>query len=1070
MQQNYNQLLAGISKLIVTKSDLPTLLQAIYQQVLPIFEVESMGLFIINEKENYHYDLTVVYPEIDSSELNKQLNVDTITHQIPFVGTTVAYHFEQLKKKQQPIIFNFEKDFKKYPHPFSEIILAEGYKQTYGALLQTGNEALGVLYFNSKQIGALKAIDASMFQQVADLTAIALSNILTKEEIVKREEEKTNLLAISEAISKAKNTTELLATIREKVMALIPFEDTGILIVEKDGLHHYDMAVNFKGWDESHANKLLQQHSHLTRIEHVGSYLEAVIKKLEKKETPIIEDWEVAIEEWDHPFFPIIKHLEYKEALVALLKYGDEILGSFWLNSKKRDDFGKGQFALFQAIAEQVSVAVANILAKEEILEREKEKSILLSISQQISQIRDLDTLVNWLHIEANKMHQSQHVMIVLTNPKENTVQLILGDADTAWQQASGMRPRKGLINLPAPYKGSIFEYIESLPEGQLYSATDFNFPETSNFCSTDFQLAESFYVKLIHKGEPIGHISFHTFTKGIFKNIDIGLCRNFANQMAVSLTNILSNEAIAERERQKTFEIKINNAVLKNDRFEDVLKEVTESINKAVGCDICYIRIRSEDIDVKPFNLFCEKKGSEYLIKSRDGILKEMAVKHAEIEKDINDFFATLEGPLILTGTALEEKQQQFNYLKAFKNTFHIQSFAFMPLYVKGRAKVQLVIGSKRAFAYVDNDIETIRQIVPQLSLTLDNRLAFVQIQKLKEMLETENLYLHEEINDNYNFNEIVGSSEALQTVFSQASMVAGTDTTVLIGGETGTGKELIARAIHNLSSRKDKIMVKVNCACLPAQLIESELFGHEKGAFTGAIEKRIGKFELANGGTIFLDEIGELPLELQSKLLRVIQEREFERIGGRTTLKTDIRIIAATNKNLEIESNEKRFRSDLYYRLNVFPIVIPALKERKEDIPLLALHFAKKFGQKMRKNITAITNEALQEMMLYDWPGNIRELEHVIEHSVISSKSSKLALGRPLLTNKTIATKSLNDFKLKTLDDNERDHIMAILKYCNGRVRGNGGAAQILSIHPNTLESRMQKLGIKRQHLIKG
>ncbi|MBC7936787.1 MAG: sigma 54-interacting transcriptional regulator, partial [Rhizobacter sp.] len=593
--------------------------------------------------------------------------------------------------------------------------------------------------------------------------------------------------------------------------------------------------------------------------------------------------------------------------------------------------------------------------------------------------------------------------MIVLTSPKDNTVQLILGDADAAWQKAAGIRPKKGLVNMPVAYRGSIFEHIESLPEGELYSAADFNFPEAINFCSKDFHLAESFNIKLIHKAEPIGHISFHTFTKGIFKNIDISLCRNFANQMTVSLINILSNEAILEREKQKTFEIKINNAVLKNDLFEDVLKEVTGSINRAVGCDICYIRIRSEEIDVKPFNLFCEKKGDDYIIKSREGILKEMVVKHADIEKNINDFFAMLELPLILTGSALEEKQNQFNYLRAFKNTFNIQSFAFIPLQVKGKAKVQLIIGSKRPFAYIDSDLEMINQVTPQLSLTLDSRLAFVQIQKLKEMLETENLYLQEEINDNYNFNEIVGNSEALKTVFSQASMVAGTDTTVLIGGETGTGKELIARAIHNLSARKDKIMVKVNCACLPAQLIESELFGHEKGAFTGAIDKRIGKFELANGGTIFLDEIGELPLELQSKLLRVIQEREFERIGGRTTLKTDIRIIAATNKNLETESNEKRFRSDLYYRLNVFPIVIPALKERKEDIPLLALHFAKKIGQRMRKNITAITNEALQEMMLYDWPCNIREMEHVVEHSVISSKSSNISLARPLITTKT-------------------------------------------------------------------
>ncbi|MBC7935496.1 MAG: sigma 54-interacting transcriptional regulator, partial [Rhizobacter sp.] len=415
-----------------------------------------------------------------------------------------------------------------------------------------------------------------------------------------------------------------------------------------------------------------------------------------------------------------------------------------------------------------------------------------------------------------------------------------------------------------------------------------------------------------------------------------------------------------------------------------------------------------------------------------------------------------------------LEQLVPQYQYLQIFTSKVGVKSFIFLPLQLKYSCTAYLVIGSRTAYSYIPSDLELITNIKTQLSLTLDNRLAFYQIQRLKEMLQTENLYLQEEINDNYNFNEIIGSSALLKQVFTQASMVSGTDTTVLITGETGTGKELVARAIHNLSNRKDKIMVKVNCSCLPAQLIESELFGHEKGAFTGAVEKRIGKFELANGGTIFLDEIGELPLELQAKLLRVIQEREFERIGGRTVLKADIRIIAATNKDLELESREKRFRSDLYYRLNVFPIHLPALKERKEDIPLLALHFAKKFGQKMRKNISAITNDALQEMIHYDWPGNIRELEHTVEHSVISSKSSKLSLARPLLTTKTSSVKSLTEFRIKTLNDNEREYILSILKYCNGRVRGNGGAAHLLDIHPNTLESRMVKLGISKEHVM--
>ncbi|WP_346318487.1 sigma 54-interacting transcriptional regulator [Chitinophaga sp. YIM B06452] len=316
--------------------------------------------------------------------------------------------------------------------------------------------------------------------------------------------------------------------------------------------------------------------------------------------------------------------------------------------------------------------------------------------------------------------------------------------------------------------------------------------------------------------------------------------------------------------------------------------------------------------------------------------------------------------------------------------------------------------------------------------------------------------------------FEGIVGSSHLLLNVFDNITQVAPLDTSILILGESGTGKERIADCIHQLSPRKHKPLVKVNCAALPATLIESELFGHEKGAFTGATDKRIGKFEQAHEGTIFLDEIGEMPVELQAKLLRVLQEKEVERIGSRAPIRVNIRIIAATNRNLEKEVAEGRFRLDLYYRLNVFPITIPPLRERKEDIPALVSHFLQYFNRKTGKRITGVADKALRGMMEYNWPGNIRELEHLIERSILLTRSNIIEeVPIPSQQRKGATTEPAAEERIKTIHENERDHILTVLKKCNGRIWGMGGAAELLNVPPTTLNSKMKKLGIRKEHI---
>jgi DNA-binding NtrC family response regulator len=336
-------------------------------------------------------------------------------------------------------------------------------------------------------------------------------------------------------------------------------------------------------------------------------------------------------------------------------------------------------------------------------------------------------------------------------------------------------------------------------------------------------------------------------------------------------------------------------------------------------------------------------------------------------------------------------------------------------------------------------------------------------EIKRLKTLLQAENIYLRQEAARNYNFGQIVGQSEAITQVFSLVEQVAPMNATVLLLGETGTGKGVIARAVHSRSARKERPMITVDCTSLPANLIESELFGREKGAFTGADARQIGRFELADGGTIFLDEVGEMPLELQSKLLRVIQDGEFERLGNPRTIKVDVRIIAASNRNLEVEVSNGRFREDLYYRLNVFPITIPPLRKRKEDIPLLVKHFIAKFNKKMGKKIESVSKETLALLQGYHWPGNVRELESVLERAVIVSPGAALqVLDRFAASRKREQT---SGEEVKSIAELEHDHILMVLKETGGRIEGKNGAAILLGLNPSTLRARMRKLEISRQ-----
>lgn len=448
-------------------------------------------------------------------------------------------------------------------------------------------------------------------------------------------------------------------------------------------------------------------------------------------------------------------------------------------------------------------------------------------------------------------------------------------------------------------------------------------------------------------------------------------------------------------------------------------------------------------------------------------GFARGAALRHHNAD-GVYDAIKSSPAPLLLDMKELYMRKERPYYIDFFYShrakellgvsmRMNDQTFGAAFIYTRkkeqfGPGQLALVQTLCSLLAFVISNIRAYEKINQQLE----------EINHYKSILEEENQYLHAQIKTTGGYHEIAGSSTALHQVFEMISRVAGSDTTVLITGETGTGKELVAGAIHKASPRKDKLMVKVNCAVLPANLIESELFGHEKGSFTGATERHIGKFELANNGTLFLDEIGEMTPDLQVKLLRAIQEKEIERIGGKTTIKTDVRIITATNRNLQQEVNAGRFRADLFYRLNVFPINLPPLRERRDDIPILARHFMELYTRKTGKGVTDISQKAIKEMTAYDWPGNVRELEHLMERTVL------LTAGK-VITEVNLpgsrAKQPVNgDNTIKTIHETEREHILTILKHTNGRIKGPGGAAELLKLPPTTLYSKIKKLGIRK------
>jgi formate hydrogenlyase transcriptional activator len=557
-----------------------------------------------------------------------------------------------------------------------------------------------------------------------------------------------------------------------------------------------------------------------------------------------------------------------------------------------------------------------------------------------------------------------------------------------------------------------------------------------------------------------LGAMTLGSVRDKAYQPTDVRFLEQVATQVAVAIDNALNFEQAQSIQKQVKEErdrlslvLEVNNAVVSTLNLRELLNAVSRSLGSVVPHE--YASLSLYDAETQRLQIHAlDFPASKGLIQEGLWIPVE-GTPHGRALNSRQPLFVTI------------DEIEQFELTPRIRAE-GLKSGCFLPLISHGRPLGTLVVASLKEESFPRKDADLLQHVANQIAIAVENALAFGQIVDKANKLSEERLYLQDEIRTEHNFEEIIGESTGLKRVLEQVRVAAPTDSTILIEGETGTGKELIARAIHNLSGRRDRTLIKINCAAIPTGLLESELFGHEKGAFTGAIAQRVGRFELANRGTLFLDEVGDIPLELQPKLLRVLQEQEFERLGSSRTVRVDVRLVAATNVDLAQKVADNLYRRDLYYRLNVFPITIPPLRERREDIPLLVRYFTQKYARRMKKRIDTIPAKAMAALTEYHWPGNVRELENFLERAVILSQGPELEIPlgefkqrakpiRPVVPSNPLGM-------LSTLEQAEREHILRALAETNWIIGGPDGAAFKLGMKRTTLQSKMRKLGIVR------
>jgi formate hydrogenlyase transcriptional activator len=673
----------------------------------------------------------------------------------------------------------------------------------------------------------------------------------------------------------------------------------------------------------------------------------------------------------------------------------------------------------------------------------------LLEISEAIASHRDLDQLFHDLAPRLHRVVQFDFANLILHDPVRKVMKSnVLETPDPAYTCPPGQCP----METPG---GWVWQTQESWVVSDLSS--DKRFPDLGRWLR-DRGVKSLCVVPVTTALRKLGALAFGSRIEAAYSEVDVIFLQQMARQVAVALDNARNFEQAQSVQQQLKDErdrlsllLEVNNTIVSVLDLHELLNAVSASLRRLVPHE--YASLSLYDAETQSLQIHA----LDFPVSK--GMLQEGL--SVPVEGSPTGRALTTGQPVFITRNDIEQFGSDIARRILAEG---LRSGCCLPLISHGRPLGTLVVASLREETFPQRDAELLQHVANQIAIGVENAIAFRQVVDRANKLTEEKLYLQDEIRTEYNFEEIIGENAGLKQILEQLQTVAPTDSTILVLGETGTGKELIARAIHNLSARRERTLVKVNCAAIPTGLLESELFGHEKGAFTGAIAQRVGRFELAHRGTLFLDEVGDIPIELQPKLLRVLQEQEFERLGSSRTIRVDVRLVAATNVDLAQRVKDNQFRSDLYYRLNVFPVTIPPLRDRREDIPLLVRYFAQKYARRMKKPVDTIPVKAMTALSDYHWPGNVRELENFIERAVILSRGKELQLPLAELKQraKVIAVPSPDG--LATLEHAEREHIVRALGEADWVIGGPAGAAAKLGMKRTTLQSRIKKLGIAR------
>ncbi len=670
----------------------------------------------------------------------------------------------------------------------------------------------------------------------------------------------------------------------------------------------------------------------------------------------------------------------------------------------------------------------------------------LLQVSESIASHRDLPELFRSLAALLHRLVTFDFICLTLPDPAHGIVKVHVLESSF---------PTRFQPGLEIPMQDSVRQLVWENQRPLVISnlEADTRFPIAGDLLRQD-GVKSLCVLPLTTAHRRVGAMGLGSVEASAYDAADLEFLRQVAAQVAVAVDNALNSqsaqiyqqELARERDRLRLL-LEVNNALVSTLDLHQLLRAISACLRRVMNHDYASLALYEPAAQQLRLHALEFPQGK--------GLLQEEMT--FPIEGTPSGQVIVTRQPLIITGADLDRYKAAVSQLVIAEG---LRSACIVPLITANRTVGTLGLSSLRPGAFTQEDADLLMRVANQVAISIENALAYREIAELKNQLADEKLYLEEEIRTEYTFEEVVGESPALKRVLSQVETVAPTDSSVLILGETGTGKEVIARAIHDLSPRHNRTFVKVNCAAIPTGLLESELFGHEKGAFTGAIAQKVGRFELAHGGTLFLDEVGDIPLELQPKLLRVLQEKEFERLGSTRTQRVDVRVVAATNRDLTQMVEDRLFRSDLFYRLNVFPIVVPPLRDRTEDVPLLVRYFAQKHARRMDRRVESIPSEEMEALTRYPWPGNVRELENLIERAVILSRGPTLHV--PLPENHPAGDASPTS--AVTLEAAERQHILRALQETHWVIAGVNGAAARLGMKRTTLQSRMSKLGISR------